>query len=112
MKCCDITAGMLRHSVFIQRLHKIPDGAGGWIKEWVSIGSSFAFVRAQNGNERFGADRLNAEVRYKAVIRWRNDISTADRIIFEEKAYQIRSIIDVEFRKKFLDLDLESGVAV
>jgi SPP1 family predicted phage head-tail adaptor len=111
MKCCEMTAAMLRQKVQIQRLNKAGDGAGGWEKSWSSIGWTFAYMRATGGGERFFADRLNMEIRYKATIRYRADLLPSDRILFEGKAYQIRSIIDIEFKKKWLELSLEEGVA-
>lgn len=111
MKCCDMTASMLRHKVLIQRLNKTADEAGGWEKSWSSIGSTWAYMRASGGGERFFGDRLNMEIRYTATIRYRADLLPSDRIIFEGKPYQIRSIIDLEFKKKWLELSLEEGVA-
>jgi SPP1 family predicted phage head-tail adaptor len=110
-KCCDYTASMLRQMVAIQRLNKTADGAGGWEKSWSSIGTAHAYMRASGGGERFFADRLNMEIRYVAVIRYRENIQASDRIIYDGKAYQIRSIVDVEFKKKWLELSLEEGVA-
>lgn len=111
MKCCDYTASMLRHMVALQRVTKTADGAGGWDKSWTTIATLYAYMRASGGGERFFADRLNMEIRYVAVIRYRENIQASDRIVFDGKAYQIRSIIDVEFKKKWLELTLEEGVA-
>lgn len=111
MKCCDMTSSMLRQSIIIQRLSKTADGAGGWEKSWSAIGSTWAYMRASGGGERFFADRLNMEIRYLATIRYRTNIQASDRIIYDGKAYQIRSIIDLEFKKKWLELALEEGVA-
>lgn len=111
MKCCDMTSSMLRQSIIIQRLIKTADGAGGWEKSWSAIGSTWAYMRASGGGERFSADRLNMEIRYTATIRYRSNIQASDRIIYDGKAYQIRSIVDLEFKKKWLELTLEEGVA-
>jgi len=111
VKCCDMTAGMLRHKVIIQRLLKTPDGSGGWTRDWSSVGVAHAYMRASGGSERYGSDRLNSEVRYKATIRWRDNIAANDRILFDGKAFNIRTVIDLEFRKQWLELDLEDGVA-
>jgi SPP1 family predicted phage head-tail adaptor len=111
MKCCDITAGMLRHSVSLQRVVKTADGAGGFTHTWSTIATLRAFLRVTGANESTGQDRLNMSQRQKATIRYRSDLLPNDRILFQGKAYQIRGISDIEFRKKYLELDLESGVA-
>lgn len=111
VKCCDVTAGMLRHSVSLQRVNKVADGLGGFTHTWATVATLRAFLRVSGANETVGQDRLNMTQRQKAVIRYRTDIRPNDRILFDGKAYQIRGISDIEFRKKYLDLDLESGVA-
>jgi len=110
-KCCDVTAGMLRHTVSLQRVTKTADGAGGFTHTWATIASLKAYLRVSGANERTDQERLNMTQRQKAIIRYRADILPNDRILFEGKPYQIRGISDLEFRKKYLDLDLESGVS-
>jgi SPP1 family predicted phage head-tail adaptor len=111
VKCCDIFAGMLRNKIQIQRLLKTPDGSGGWTKTWIPLGSTWAYIRATGASEQFSQDRLNGVVRYKATIRYKADLTVADRVVFEGKNYQIRAVVDIEFRKKWMELDLESGVS-
>jgi SPP1 family predicted phage head-tail adaptor len=111
IKCCDLTAGMLRHSVTIQRLNKTPDGAGGWTKDWETILTTKAYIRVTGGTEQNSQDRLNWVQRQFAYVRYSAVIQAKDRLVFQGKNYQIRNLNNVEFRNKYLELDLESGVA-
>jgi SPP1 family predicted phage head-tail adaptor len=111
VKCCDITAGMLRHHVVIERLTKTPDGLGGWVKSWGLVAITRAYMRVTGGSEVNSQDRLNMVQRQRAYIRYRSDLLPNDRLVFDGKPFQIRVINDLEFRKKWLELDLESGVA-
>jgi SPP1 family predicted phage head-tail adaptor len=44
-------------------------------------------------------------------MRYRADVRPADRVVAEGREYQIRAIIDLELRKKFIELDLDAGAA-
>jgi len=111
MQCCKYTPGMLRHTVTIQRKQTAPDGAGGFSVQWVDLHTIKAHMRAVSGNERLQFERLQANVRVRMICRYLADIREADRVIFEGKAHQIRYIDDVEYRKRWLEIDLEEGVA-
>lgn len=111
MKCCDITAGMLREPIEIQQ-QSISVGVGGARDiSYTKRADVRGMVKPLSGSERLYADRLDATTRYRVVIRYRSDIVESDRLIIRSKAYQIRFINNLEFRDKFLELDLDGGVA-
>ena len=111
MKCCDVTAGKLKNRIQLQELIIVEDGAGGNTRTWKTIQSVWAMLRQTSGSERYQNDRLTAIANFRATIRYRDDISPVNRIVFQGKAYQIRSVDNVEFENKWLDLTLENGVA-
>lgn len=111
MKCCDITAGKLKNKIELQELVIVEDGSGGQTRTWKTIQSVWASLRQTGGSERYQNDRLTAIANFKATIRYRSDISAVNRIVFRGLAYQIRSVDNLEFMDKWLDLTLESGVA-
>lgn len=111
MKCCDVTASKLRNRIEIQEIVITEDGAGGNTRTWKTIQSVWAMLRQTGGGERYQNDRLTATANFKATIRYRADISPVNRIVYKGLAYQIRSVDNVEFANKFLDLTLENGVA-
>lgn len=111
MKCCDITAGKLKNRITLQELVIVEDGSGGQTRTWKTIQSVWAALRQTGGGESYQNDRLTATANFKATIRYRADISPVNRIVFRGLAYQIRSVDNLEFANKWLDLTLESGVA-
>lgn len=111
MKCCDVTAGMLREKLFIQRETLTQDALGGDVKEFSSIGSTFGYVQPTGGGERFFGQQLEATITHKIVIRFRTNINPADRILLRGEPLQIRRILNLEMRDKFLELHCEQGVA-
>ena len=111
MKCCDLTAGKLRQSVSLQRQESAPDGAGGWTTEWVEYATVRAHLEALSSRERMEADRLDNPVRYRGYIRWRDDVHPNHRVLFRGRAYNIEGAYDPDLRRRYLQLDLQQGVA-
>jgi len=111
VKCCDITTGKLRTSAQLQRLTNTPDGGGGFTTSWATYATVRTWFRPLSGSERMRADRLEATTRNRVIMRYRADVRPADRVVAEGREYQIRAIIDLELRKKFIELDLDAGAA-
>jgi SPP1 family predicted phage head-tail adaptor len=111
MTCAKLCAGALRHRVALQRAITTPDGMGGQTVVWQQYASMRAFMEIKSGMERTAHDRLEAVQRIHAYMRYRDDVLERDRILFEGRAYQIRAVKDLEFRRQWLELDLEAGVA-
>lgn len=110
-KCCDFTAGMMREPVEFQSQQKSSIGGGATEITYATKANVRGFVKPVSGSERLYAERLDAQTRYRLVIRYRSDIIESDRVIIRDKAYQIRFINNLEFRDKWLEIDLDGGVA-
>ena len=111
MKCCDMTAGMLREPVEFQAQVITSVGGGASEITYTNKANVRGHFKPISGNERLYAERLDATTRNRLVIRYRSDLTESDRVIIRGRAYQIRSIINTEFRNKFLEIDLDGGVA-
>lgn len=113
MKCCQYSAGMLRHVVSFERETLTADGSGGTSSTWAAItfAPSRGNMSAVSGGERFASARTEATVRYRLVVRYFSGLLPRDRVVFNGAAYQIRFINNVEFANKWLVIDLDGGVA-
>lgn len=111
MKCCNIKAGMLREPVEFQSQVITSVGGGASSITYTNRANVRGAFKPMSGSERLYAERLDATTRNRLVIRYRSDLTESDRVIIRGRAYQIRSIINTEFRNKFLEIDLDGGVA-
>jgi SPP1 family predicted phage head-tail adaptor len=111
MKCSEYHAGMLSTPVTIQRRVRTADGAGGWNETWTTIRSTRAFIKGLSGYERMTSDRLNAETKDRAVIRYWAGLLPSDRMVIDGLAHNITYINDVERKKRWMVIDLSGGVA-
>jgi SPP1 family predicted phage head-tail adaptor len=113
LKCCDMHAGMLRELVTFQRRSLASDGAGGQTETWATISGAptRAFVKPVGGSERFASDRTEATVRLRLVTRYNSGLREGDRVKIRGRVHNIRFLDNVEFQDRWLQIDVDGGVA-
>jgi SPP1 family predicted phage head-tail adaptor len=106
-----VRIGMLRHLVQLQEKAKTPDGGGGNAVTWNTYASVWGRMEPKSGTEPLEAGRLQAQITHELTIRHHPTVSTEHRVLFQNRAMQIRSILDMEERGRWMVLSLEEGVA-
>ena len=92
----------------------VSDGAGGFSDNWVNIAVDLpAGLFPEGEQENIHGGQLETPTRLRVVIRYRDDIRPRMRLREEtkEQLFNIQSIIDVEYRKRWMTLSCEEGVA-
>lgn len=110
-KCCNYTSGMLREPVTFQQQVAVDIGGGASQIAYTDRFSVRAHIKPLSGNERLYASRIDATTKNRIVIRYRSDVVESDRVVIRNRYYQIRFVNNVEFRDKWLEIDLDGGVA-
>jgi SPP1 family predicted phage head-tail adaptor len=110
-KCCDITAGMLRHTITIEDKSTTDDGCGGQDLAWDPVVTVRAAIKPASGAERLFAERLEASITHKLITRYKPEIKPWMRIKFGDRYFQIRAILNIEERNRFLEIHAQEGVA-
>lgn len=116
-------AGRLRHRVTQQREEEVPDGGGGYVVDWVDYPEGlddngnkkaefWASVEPTVGRESLEARQLEDAITHKIVCRGPRDIKAADRIVHDGRAFNIRSVKDIQERGHRIEIEAEEGVAV
>lgn len=111
MNCCEFSASKLREPITVQRQQSASDGMGGQAHQWVDLFTARAEVRPLSGRESLQAMHLQASITHRVIIRYRSDIAPADRILLRGEPLQIRAIINIEMRNRWLELACDAGVA-
>ena len=103
-----IRAGDLRHRVAIQQQTQTPDGMGGEVLTWTSVtglGSVPAAIWPLSSKEQLDAMKLESVITNKIRIRYRAGITSANRILFGSRIFNIKGApINYDERNKTLDL--------
>jgi len=106
-------SGKLKEPVTFQRRTLVSDGAGGQTESWATVSGApiRAHVMPTGGSERFVHDRTEATVRLRLVVRYTSALRESDRVQIRSKVHNIRFIDNVEFANKWLQIDVDGGVA-
>ncbi len=102
--------GGLRHRVILQRRLDAPDGGGGVILGWSDIAGLWAEVTPLAGDETVQAMGVQDRQKFRVRLRYREDISGADRLLFRQRVLNIRSLINAGERGQWLECRCEEGV--
>jgi SPP1 family predicted phage head-tail adaptor len=106
--------GELRHRLSIQAERATSDGGGGLSDPWadpVTVATVWGKVEPLTGGERLHATQIQDRLSHRVVIRHRAGVTAAMRVVFGTRAFNIRAVIDMGERGRFLELLCEEGVA-
>ncbi len=110
-KCCQYMPGMLREPIEVQEQVETSIGGGATDITWQTKFTTQAHMKPLSGNERLYAERLDATTRNRLVMRYRPDLVESDRVVIRGRQFQIRFINNVEYRNRWLEVDLDGGQA-
>lgn len=108
-------AGRLRNRVEFQRPVEMTSPIGEAYRGWETVARRWGDLLQMRGREQLAAGRLQSEVpgtlqvRYDSVTK---EITPDHRVLIDGAEYQIRSIVDVDMRRRTLEMVVETGVAV
>lgn len=102
----------IRHRITIQREETTADGAGGFSVAWVDFVKSDAAIKTSGSREVFFARQLQPASTHAVRLRYRPGITTAMRISYRGRVFQIRGVIDIGERHEELMLACEEAPIV
>lgn len=88
------SAGDLDRYVTIQQATETRSGSGGVTETWSTLAQVFGMVEPLQGNERFAAQAVNADITARIWIYYRDDVTPKMQAVSEGSAYDILSVID------------------
>lgn len=94
-------AGRLSHRIKFQRRQAGDDSFGSPNGEWQDLAECWAAVEPLTGREYFAAQQVQADTAVRITIRYQTSLSgltTKDRVVFGNRTFDIRSVIDVRER--------------
>jgi len=99
--------GEMKHRISLQEAVLTPDGGGGFSTIWQDIAAVpdiYAAIVPLSGSEQLKYHQLEATVSHRITIRYRTDVSPAMRILHNDMAFQIISVIDRGGLNTYLDI--------
>lgn len=105
-------AGKLRHRVTIQRLvtgSPTQNAGGEPDASWADVATVYASIEPLRGRELLVAQQINSEVTGTIRVRYRAGLTSADRIKFGTRYYDVLGITNPEERNRELLLQVREG---
>lgn len=97
-------AGTLRDRIVIQRQSTAVDQAWGQSTAWNDISTVWASVVATVADESFAQKGTASATGYTVKMRYRADVSGADRLKYRGVVLDIVGVIDVGGRRRELEI--------
>lgn len=94
--------GRMRHRIVIEAASGADDGAGGRSAAWAAVATAWAAIEALQGRESETGDAAVAEGRFRIAMRWRGDVSAANRLREGGRSFEIASVADPDGRGRYL----------
>ena len=102
--------GRMRYKVELQKPTNTRDTGGGLTEAFSTLTTLFADIEQTRGNESLKQGQVKEQTTHIFTIRYRKDIGTNMRMLYDEDAYNIRNIKNIDNRNRFLEVECELGV--
>lgn len=100
----------LNKRIELQEKNKNPDGFGGYIEEWTTVQKLWAEVIPIDAIENFEAAKVDEKITHVISIRYRNKITTHNRLKFNGRIFNIRGIVNVNEENRVLEIKAEEDI--
>jgi SPP1 family predicted phage head-tail adaptor len=94
----------MRKRATLQRSVATSDGQGGEIESWVDVADVWLSIDPVKGYERFQAMQMQTPVTHRIVLRFRADVTTASRFVYDGRVFWVQGCLNVEGRNRFLEI--------
>jgi head-tail adaptor len=106
----------LNRRLVLERAAQVPDGAGGFARDWNALGDLWAAVTARTGRERARDGATLSSVRYRIVVRAAPMGSEMrpqpdQRFRDGDRVFAIRAVAEQDSQGRFLTCFAEEEVA-
>lgn len=100
-----INSGEFKHPIIIQKLNKTRNDYGELIDTWVDFLEIRAGIYPLSGKDFFNSETINNELTYKINIRYIEGITSAMRIKFGDRYFEIAAP-PINFQEKNILLQI------
>jgi SPP1 family predicted phage head-tail adaptor len=103
--------GKMRYRVKLESATDTTDSGGGRSQAYATKAFLYANIKPISGTETFRQGKVASDTTHELIIRYRSDIDTKYRICYGTRVFNIKSILNIDERDRFLKLSCKEGVA-
>jgi len=105
------TSSQLRQKLTLQREVRTNDDVGGYVRSWVDVADLWAEIIPMRGNEKLFGNQVQAVVTHKIKLRYREGVTPEMRLMYDNRVFNVRHVINVSEMSEVLELLAEEGAA-
>lgn len=105
-----MSIGQLRDRLTLQSVVTTQDAYGAYTETWEDVAKVWGRNVVRWGKESEYAHQTEAVQRYEFEIRYRDDITPKDRIVWNDRIFDILAVRNVDGRRQYLQLITEERV--
>jgi SPP1 family predicted phage head-tail adaptor len=94
----------MKRRVTIQSVSRLSDGQGGYTESWADGDTVWASVDPSTGYQKFQAMQMQEPITHKIVMRYRPDVTTATRLRYGDRVFDVAEALDVDEDGRFLKI--------
>lgn len=110
MSTVQLAAGDLNRQVTVEQRAVTRDTFGQQTTTWTTFCNTWAKIEPLSGRELQLAQAINPETSHMVVIRYRPGVTTAMRVTYQGRHFNILGILDVEMAHVALELTCAEGL--
>ena len=93
-------SAQLDREVRLERRHPETDSEGQVVDRWSTVATVWARMEQLGGSRGLGKEQWVADGDVRFTIRWRDDVTTQDRIVYGGREYEIVTTAEVGRRQE------------
>lgn len=106
-KCCFASPSELDKRILIEGLSLVPNDTGGQVKTWDTVATVWARIKTKLKREINFAQRIEPRKVFEITIRYRAGLSESMRVVFENRIFQIKAMMNVDEQKEWILMECE-----
>ena len=92
----------LRQRMALETPVDVPDGAGGFSRQWQTVADIWAAIESMAPRSGFEAEQQDYSASHRITIRWRPDVSAGMRLNVVGGNYYINGAFDADGQRAFM----------
>lgn len=104
MACKRELVAQMRYRIEVQEVTRTSDGQGGFTELFAPIATLWAKFEPLKAYEKFQAMQMQSPVTHKVTIRYNSSITTAHRILYDGRIFNIKEVLNIDEASAFMKL--------
>ena len=105
------TIGKMRYPMKLQSATRTTDAGGGSAESWSTVATIYADIKPINAEESYRQGVIQESVTHDVYVRFRAGLSTSNRLLYESRVFNIKGVLNIDERDRFMKLSCKEGVA-